>query len=87
MFLKAGLSQGSIMIQVDASHGHCFCLCLGKWGADQGGYSVAWNVAWGAGGGVTSVLWREECQGDVCCPGAPTCHDGERATNSERNIL
>lgn len=59
----------------------------GERGAHPGGHSVARNVARGAGGGVAAVLRREERQRDVCRPGAPSRHDGERAANSERNLL
>ena len=62
-------------------------LSSGVRGADPRGHPVAWAVAWGPGGGVPSVLRREECQGDVCHPGAPPRHGGEGTTDTQGDCL
>ena len=64
-----------------------FCLLQGEWRAYPSGDLVARDVAWGPWRSITPLLWWAQCQGYVCCAWASTCHDGKRATDTQRDLL
>lgn len=64
-----------------------FLLHPGEWGAYPSGHLVAWDVARGPWRGFTSLLWRAQRQGHVCCAGASTCYDGEGTTDPQRDLF
>lgn len=89
-FFRVHVTQSKLAIDL-----HCqnivwafhFCLHPGEWRAYPSGDLMARDVARGPWRGVTPLLRWAQCQGHVCCAWASTCHDGERTTDTQRDLL
>ncbi len=59
----------------------------GERGADSSRHLVARIVARGFGGGVASLFWRAQCEGNVRRARTSSRHDGARPPNSQGNFF
>ena len=60
---------------------------VGIRGVDPSCHTVAWVVAWRPGGGLTSLLRWQKCEGHVWDTRTSTSDAGERSSDSQRDLI